>query len=112
MDNYTSRYRNTALNSGVQYVKSGSATFFGCTVINPNAVPVYLKLYNKDGTPTQAVDNSTMVYFVPVSGQFTVTQSTPIKLFESGLYVNCVTGLGDTFGSGPSTSVYAEVAYK
>ena len=113
-----SRYRNTALSSTPDQVKSSATALRGWNIINVNAVPVYVKFYDNlaasvtVGTttpfltlevPPQVSDTPGCVYMEPICVQDRAT---------TALTIACVTGLADSNTVAPTTGIHVSLRYE
>lgn len=113
------QYRNAALLATKQQIKATAGALVSVKLINPNTVPVYVKLYNAAAAAvTVGVTVPQRVEMVPPGDGTTpgvllyTPDAQPIEWFSGGMTVAAVTGLADASTTAPATAVYAEIDYK
>lgn len=112
-------YRNTALSATKQTVVAAATTLWGVNLINPNTVPVYLKLYNAlVGDVTVGTTAPAMTIAVPAGDGvtpgifFARPGSVAIRAFSTGLTAAVVTGLADSSTAAPATAIHCALLTK
>lgn len=112
-------YRNTALAATKQAAATAACALFGVTLINPNTVTVYLKLYDAAvGDVTVGTTTPAVVYAVPAGngttpGQFLLTpEAVAAEYFSTAITVAAVLELADSGTTAPSTAIYARILTK
>jgi hypothetical protein len=113
------QYRNAALLAVKAQIKGAAGALVSVKLINPNTVPVYVKMYN---APSASVTVGTTVpqrvEMVPpgdgtTPGMLIYTpDAQPIEWFSAGITIAAVTALADAGTTAPATALYAEVDYK
>ena len=110
-------YRNTALTSTPQTIKSGAGNLMGFNIINVNTTTVYVKFYN---TTSPIVGTTAPLHTVPVPPSDGVTPGIfyqepniiPLEFFSTAISVACVTGLPDSSTTAPTTPIHCSARYK
>lgn len=113
------QYRNAALLATKSQVKATGGALVSLKFINPNTVPVYVKMYN---APSASVTVGTTVpqrvELVPPGDGATpgvliyTPDAQPVEWFSAGITIAAVTTLADAGTTAPGTAIYAEVDYK
>jgi hypothetical protein len=113
-----SLYRNWALTNTKQSVKAGPGNVYGLKIINPAAVPVYVKFYDAL-VASVTVGFTTPKFVVPVpandgtnNGVTWLAPDHPMMYFAAGITIACVTELADSGTSAPASVNAAEIQYK
>jgi hypothetical protein len=112
-------YRNTALSSTPQSIKSSAGGVMGWNFININTVPVYVKFFNiTAGSVVVGTSPITLTILVPPSdgitpGLFLLEPGlVPFEVFSTAISIACVTGLADNSTTAPTTPIHISVRYK
>jgi hypothetical protein len=113
-----SHLRTTALSSTAVAIKAAAGNLYGLNVINPNTVPVYLKLYNI-AQGSVVVGTSTVLDTIMIpAGDGTTPGAVILTPDESSLYffstaisVAAVTGIADSSTAAPTTALIAKFIY-
>jgi hypothetical protein len=113
------QYRNAALLAAKAQVKGTAASLQSMKFINPNTVPVYVKLYNgASAAVTVGTTPPQRVEMVPPGDGVTpgmliyAPDAQAIEWFSVGLTIAAVTTLADAGLTAAPTAIYAEVDYK
>jgi hypothetical protein len=110
-------YRNTALTSTPQTIKSGAGSLMGFNVINVNTTVVYVKFYNAT-SPIVGTTTPSLTIMIPPSdgvtpGMFYQEPSLiPLEVFSTAISVAVVTGLADSSTTAPSAAIHFSARYK
>jgi hypothetical protein len=106
-------FRNTAVSSTAVSVKNSPGRVHGINVINPNATPVYLKIYNLLlGSTVVGTSTPFKVLFIPASDRlFVEPQLFAIGNCATGITIAVVTGLADNNTTAPGTALYVEIDF-
>ena len=106
-----SSVRNTGLTNTSSAIKGTAGIVYGWNLVNTNATPVYVKLYNVV-TATVGTTTPARVLAVPAQGGFFLeNSSTPQHNFTTAISMACVTGIADADSTAPTTPIHAEVYY-
>lgn len=112
-------FKTTALTSTVQQIKATTGNIFGFNFINPNTVPIYVKIY---GVPSASVTVGTTVpdRLLVIPAADAVNPGSIVLSNDETAFYNGATGLSIFATSvlssvvtqtAPSTAIYAEVIY-
>jgi hypothetical protein len=106
-------FRNIALTSTAVSVKGSPGRVHGINVINPNASPVYLKIYNAlVGSVTVGVTIPFKVLFVPASSSLVLpAQLLAIVNCTAAIVIAAVTGVADSSNTAPGTALHVEIEF-
>jgi hypothetical protein len=106
-------FRNTAVSSASIAVKASAGRVHGINVINPNATPVYLKIYNSlVGSTTVGISTPFKVFFIPASDRvFIQAQLLAIANLTTAITIAAVTGLADSSNTAPGTALHVEIEF-
>ena len=113
-----SRYRNTALSNTPDQVKSTAAALRGWNIINVNAVPVYVKLYDAlAASVTVGMTAPFLTLEVPpqISGTPGCIYMEPASVQDrtnTALTIACVTGLADASAAQPTTPIHVSLRFE
>lgn len=106
----TAIYNNTALSSTKQAVNASAGNLYGYHVYNPNAVVIYIQLFNlASASVTVGTTAPTAVIAVPPLGWADATPATPIS-FSTALTIAATTT--STGSSAPTTALLFNCWYK
>jgi hypothetical protein len=112
-------YRNTALSSTKQEVKSSAGDVYGWNFINPNTVDVFIKFYNTAlASVTVGTTTPVLTLCVPSATSASINgifyqdvQAEPQMIFSTAIVIAAVTGLADNSTTAPSTAIHCGVRY-
>ena len=105
-------FRNQTLLAVAQSVKVSTGRVYSITIINPNATPVYLKLYNSlIAGITVGTTAAQKVYAVPANGSLLIEPQLIGTNFSTAISTLVTTGFLDSSNTAPATGVYVEIQY-
>lgn len=119
-------YRNTALLATVLLIATGTTgaagrrRIFGLSLMNPNTVPVFVKLFNAAAAASVILGTTAPQHVICIPpgdgttpGMVRISQdAVPVYQFDLGICIAAVTGLADASTTAPGTAINAEVQYK
>lgn len=107
------REREVSLTATPWAIANADTNLYGWTIINPNTVPVYVKVY---ATNNPTVGTTTPSFLIPVPAGnatqpgFSIREPERIYQFcDGGLAIAVVTGLADSDNTAPASDVYCEL---
>lgn len=106
-------FRNTGITSTAIAVKASAGRVHGINIINPNASPVYLKIYNTlVGGTTVGSTTPFKVFFIPASDRFFIpVQLIAIANLSAAITIAAVTEVADSSSTAPGTALHVEIEY-
>lgn len=108
-----SAFRNTAVTNTAVAVKATAGQVWGWNIINPNATPVYLKVYDTAAAGV-TVGVTTVVKTLMIPGMGSVFQEPNVAqlINSTAIAIACTTGLADADAVAPGAAVHVEIKYK
>lgn len=106
-------YRNTSVSSVKTLLSANGGYIYGYHIINPNAIPVYLKFYQE--AFASVVIGTTIPIFVvqiPASGNVLVPADTRAQFqLTINMTIACLTGIQDSDTTGPGVGVFVQIIH-
>ena len=91
-------------------IKGSAGRVYGLNIINPNATPVYVKLFNI-ATAVVGTTTPVKVYYVPANESLLNAVDGWGINFATAISAACVTGLADNNSTAPASPVHLEVEF-
>jgi hypothetical protein len=107
-------YVNSSLTAIAQWVAGREVSLHGYQFVNPNTVPVYVKLFDAPNNTAVTVGATVpkRTYAVPAGGVlYTPRSNTPHYRFKDGIVAAATTAISFTNNTSPALGVYIEVDY-
>lgn len=109
----TTTFRNTAVSSTPIAVKTSSGRIYGLNIINLNATPIYLKIYNLlVGSTVVGTSTPAKIYMVNSNDKlFIASQLLAIANLTTAITIAVVTGIADSSSTAPTTAIHVEIDF-
>ena len=107
-----SQVRKTNLTNTAFEVKDSKGNLIGWNIINPNALVVYVKFYDKAAAKVNAAtDVPKLTLMVPASGTLYVAPNAIQQEFGTAISMRACTGLADTDNTSPGTAIHINALF-
>jgi hypothetical protein len=108
-----SAFRNTAVTNAAVAVKASAGEVWGWNIINPNATPIYIKIYDTAAAGvTVGATAVVMTLMVPGSGAVFQEPNVAQLINSTAIAIAAVTGSADADATAPGSAVLVEIKYK